>query len=67
MPPAAGADINKKQPNLPEEPAYPSRNIAYQAAAMITSIIEALVEHDQLRYTPAFMYVHKYHIIYSSY
>ncbi|PSK54113.1 Cutinase transcription factor 1 alpha [Elsinoe australis] len=55
MPPAAGADINKKQPNLPEEPAYPSRNIAYQAAAMITSIIEALIEHDQLRYTPAFI------------
>lgn len=37
--------------------AYPSRNIAFQAAGMITSIIENLEEHDQLRYTPAFMYV----------
>jgi hypothetical protein len=38
-----------------EEAAYPSRTIAYQAAAMITSIIEHLRAHDQLRYTPAFM------------
>ncbi|KXT10465.1 hypothetical protein AC579_1846, partial [Pseudocercospora musae] len=38
-----------------EETAYPSRSIAYQAAAMITSIIEALQTHDQLRYTPAFI------------
>jgi len=41
----------------PEETAYPSRTIAYQAAGMITSIIEALQVHDQLRYTPAFMFV----------
>lgn len=37
--------------------AYPSRDIAFQAAGMITSIIENLQEHDHLRYTPAFMYV----------
>lgn len=37
------------------ESAYPSRNIAYQAAGMITSIIESLQVHDQLRFTPAFM------------
>jgi hypothetical protein len=43
--------------NLESETAYPSRTIAYQAAGMITSIIEALQKHDQLRYTPAFMYV----------
>jgi hypothetical protein len=34
---------------------YPSRNIAFQAAAMITSIIENLAAHDQLRYCPAFV------------
>lgn len=37
--------------------AYPSRNIAFQAAGMITSIIENLQGHDHLRYTPAFMCV----------
>ncbi|POS84143.1 hypothetical protein EPUL_001820, partial [Erysiphe pulchra] len=34
---------------------YPSRNIAFQAAAIITSIIENLNSHDQLRFCPAFM------------
>ena len=34
---------------------YPSRNIAFQAAAMITSIIEHLSAHDELRYCPAFV------------
>ena len=38
-----------------EEHAYPSRTIAYQAAAMITSIVENLRAHDELRYTPAFI------------
>jgi hypothetical protein len=38
-----------------EEAAYPSRNIAYQAAAMITAIIENLQARNELRYTPAFM------------
>ena len=38
-----------------EEHAYPSRTIAYQAAGMITSIIENLRAHDQIRYTPAFI------------
>ncbi|KAK8159679.1 fungal-specific transcription factor domain-containing protein [Phyllosticta citrichinensis] len=38
-----------------EQTAYPSRNIAYQAAGMITSIIEGLQSHDELRYTPAFI------------
>jgi hypothetical protein len=37
--------------------AYPSRNIAFQAAGMITSIVESLQAHDELKYTPAFMYV----------
>ena len=46
MPPASGrADQNS----------YPSRNIAYQAAGMITSIIENLSAHDELRYCPAFI------------
>ncbi|KAL1638148.1 Transcriptional activator of fatty acid utilization [Diplodia intermedia] len=38
-----------------EQSAYPSRTIAYQAAGMITSIIESLQSHDELRYTPAFI------------
>jgi hypothetical protein len=38
-----------------EENSYPSRNIAFQAAAMITSIIENLAAHDELRYCPAFI------------
>jgi hypothetical protein len=35
--------------------AYPSRTIAFQAAGMITSIIESLLVNNQIRYTPAFM------------
>lgn len=35
--------------------AYPSRIIAFQAAGMITSIVENLLAHDQMKYTPAFM------------
>jgi hypothetical protein len=38
-----------------EDNSYPSRNIAFQAAAMITSIIENLAAHDELRYCPAFI------------
>ena len=54
MPPA-GSPEQRAMNGYPEEAAYPSRTIAYQAASMITSIIEALQAHDQLRYTPAFM------------
>ncbi|KAF2198670.1 hypothetical protein GQ43DRAFT_443127 [Delitschia confertaspora ATCC 74209] len=53
MPPAGSPKSNGM--NGFEETAYPSRNIAYQAAGMITSIIENLRTHDQLRYTPAFI------------
>lgn len=49
MPPGGGST------RFPEDAAYPSRNIAFQAAAMITSIIENLSAHDQLRYCPAFI------------
>ncbi|QIX01208.1 hypothetical protein AMS68_006725 [Peltaster fructicola] len=53
MPPAGSENRN---PNgYHDEAAYPSRTIAYQAAGMITSIVEALQAHDQLRYTPAFI------------
>ncbi|TVY82055.1 Cutinase transcription factor 1 alpha [Lachnellula suecica] len=38
-----------------EDGQYPSRNIAFQAAAMITSIIENLSKHEELRYCPAFI------------
>ena len=52
MPPAT----SEGQPGgYPTDAAYPSRNIAFQAAGMITSIIESLQEHNELRFTPAFM------------
>lgn len=54
MPPAGSSELKF---GYPEDAAYPSREIAYNAAGMITSIVEALIQHDQLRYTPAFMYV----------
>ncbi|TKA68670.1 Cutinase transcription factor 1 alpha [Cryomyces minteri] len=54
MPPA-GSPSKGLSNGYPEETAYPSRTIAYQAAAMITSIIENLQAHDELRYTPAFI------------
>lgn len=40
---------------LPDDSPYPSRNIAFQAAAMITSIVENLSAHDELHYCPAFI------------
>jgi len=40
---------------FPEDSTYPSRNIAFQAAGMITSIIENLLAHEQLRFCPAFV------------
>lgn len=40
---------------FPDDSPYPSRNIAFQAAAMITSIIENLAAHKELRYCPAFV------------
>lgn len=49
MPPATA------QRGFMEDGSYPSRNIAFQAAAMITSIIENLSNHDELRYCPAFI------------
>lgn len=32
-----------------------SRNIAFRAAAAITSIVENLISHNELRFCPAFM------------
>lgn len=52
MPPATTATGGRA---YPEDSAYPSRNIAFQAASMITSIIENLQAHDELRYCPAFI------------
>ncbi|KZF25469.1 hypothetical protein L228DRAFT_244314 [Xylona heveae TC161] len=40
---------------MPPESVYPSRNIAFQAACMITAIVEDLQAHDELRFTPAFL------------
>ncbi|KAI9710239.1 MAG: Transcriptional activator of fatty acid utilization [Bogoriella megaspora] len=54
LPPAGSPKTNTGRPYA-EEGAYPSRNIAYQAAGMITSIIENLEAHDEIRYTPAFI------------
>lgn len=53
MPPAGSPKSNANA--YQEETAYPSRNIAYQAAGMITSIIENLQARSELRYTPAFI------------
>lgn len=50
MPPATSANNG-----YPDDAAYPSRTIAFQAAGMITSIVEALQAHNELRYTPAFV------------
>ncbi|KAH0434316.1 hypothetical protein CcaCcLH18_05429 [Colletotrichum camelliae] len=48
MPPNGGT-------RFPDDAPYPSRNIAFQAAAMITSIIENLAAHGELRFCPAFV------------
>jgi hypothetical protein len=50
MPPATNQRAVYTEDNV-----YPSRNIAFQAAAMITSIVENLSAHDELRYCPAFI------------
>ncbi|THX16270.1 hypothetical protein D6D13_01926 [Aureobasidium pullulans] len=55
MPPAGASPEMNRSNSLPEELAYPSKNIAYQAAGMITSIVEALTNHNELRFTPAFI------------
>lgn len=54
MPPATSQSDNQSN-GYPTDAAYPSRNIAFQAAGMITSIVENLIAHDELRYAPAFM------------
>ncbi|KAI9879140.1 MAG: Transcriptional activator of fatty acid utilization [Pleopsidium flavum] len=54
MPPATTQSTALRH-GYPEDAAYPSRNIAFQAAGMITSIIENLQAHDELRFTPAFI------------
>ncbi|KAH9887140.1 fungal-specific transcription factor domain-containing protein [Xylariomycetidae sp. FL2044] len=46
---------SSNQARFPDDSSYPSRNIAFQAAGMITSIIENLSTHDELRYCPAFI------------
>ena len=51
MPPASATPESYRV----EEIAYPSRTIAFQAAAMITSIVDTLQAHDELVYAPAFM------------
>ncbi|KAF3386920.1 hypothetical protein F1880_001328 [Penicillium rolfsii] len=51
MPPASSAPNSYRV----EEMAYPSRTIAFQAAGMMTSIIEGLQAHNEIRYTPAFI------------
>lgn len=54
MPPTGSPEMTRMH-GYPDDMAYPSRNIAYQAAGMITAIVEALESRDELRYTPAFM------------
>jgi len=50
MPPASNT-----RGTYTEDNSYPSRNIAFQAATMITSIIKKLAEADELRNCPAFI------------
>lgn len=58
MPPAMtgghGGDITTTNSAI-DDSSYPSRNIAFRAAHAITSIVENLVEHDELKYCPAFI------------
>jgi hypothetical protein len=51
MPPAMSTNTD----NPTDDNHYPSRIIAFRAAHGITSIVDNLVEHDQLKYCPAFM------------
>ncbi|KAL3436385.1 fungal-specific transcription factor domain-containing protein [Aspergillus tetrazonus] len=51
MPPASSVPSSYRV----EEMAYPSRTIAFQAAGIITSIVENLQTHNEIRYTPAFI------------
>lgn len=51
MPPASSVPSSYRV----EEMAYPSRTIAFQAAGMITSIVENLSTYNEIRYTPAFI------------
>ncbi|KAI5275038.1 hypothetical protein E4T47_01844 [Aureobasidium subglaciale] len=55
MPPAGSSPEMNRVNGFPEEMTYPSKNIAYQAAGMITSIVEALTSHNELQFTPAFI------------
>ena len=54
MPPAV-SDDEKQGADYAVDTAYSSRNIAFQAAGMITSIVEHLQKEDELCFTPAFM------------
>ncbi|PNY23986.1 Cutinase transcription factor 1 alpha [Tolypocladium capitatum] len=47
--------LHRAHMRFPDDSSYPSRNIAFQAAAMITSIVENLASHSELRYCPAFI------------
>ena len=51
MPPAVSSSSDHRAIDV----AYPSRTIAFQAASMITSIVENLHAHDEMKFTPAFM------------
>ncbi|KAI9754358.1 MAG: Cutinase transcription factor 1 alpha [Chaenotheca gracillima] len=54
MPPAT-SQARPPQNGVNDETNYPSKNIAFQAAFMLTSIVETLSEHEELRYCPAFI------------
>lgn len=54
MPPAT-TTANGTSYYSPVDESYPSRNIAFKAATAITSIIDNLIGHDELRYCPAFV------------
>lgn len=47
--------VGSSETSLQETWNHPSRDIAFHAAAMITSIVEKLAEEDQIRYCPAYI------------
>ncbi|KAI9844835.1 MAG: Transcriptional activator of fatty acid utilization [Sclerophora amabilis] len=65
MPPATS------QPRPPlngpaDEANYPSKNIAFQAAFMITSIVDTLSKHGELRFCPAFIRIRSVYSLFSA-
>ncbi|KAI9795029.1 MAG: Transcriptional activator of fatty acid utilization [Peltula sp. TS41687] len=53
--PGATTNLATQHNGFSDDTVYPSTTIAFQAAAMITSIVDTLSKHHELRYCPAFI------------